>query len=84
MILRWEQGRDTVDRLLAERRLERIPANRELADLYLEQARAHLRTSRSARSAGCAQFGTTASTHPSTVRSQRMPTRKQAGLPPTP
>lgn len=48
MILRWEQGRDTVDRLLAERRLERIPANRELADLYLKQARAHLRTSHSA------------------------------------
>ncbi|MBN9152176.1 MAG: HEPN domain-containing protein [Micrococcales bacterium] len=49
MILRWEQGRGTIDRLLAERRLERIPANRELADLYLDQARAHIRTSRSAQ-----------------------------------
>lgn len=25
MILRWEQGRDTIERLLAERRPERIP-----------------------------------------------------------
>lgn len=45
MILRWEQGRTAIDQLLANRRLERIPANRELADVYLEQARAHLRTS---------------------------------------
>lgn len=48
MIVRWEQGRATVDQLLADRRLERIPANRELADVYLEQARAHLNTSRAA------------------------------------
>ncbi len=48
MILRWEQGRATIDQLLANRRLEHIPANRELADVYLEQARAHLRTSTAA------------------------------------
>ncbi len=45
MILRWEQGRATVDRLLGERRLERVPANRELGATYIDQARAHLRTS---------------------------------------
>lgn len=48
MIRRWEQGRATVNQLLTNHRLERIPANRELADIYLEQARAHLRTSASA------------------------------------
>lgn len=45
MIARWEQGRATVDSLLAARRLERIPPNRDLADEYLRQARAHLATS---------------------------------------
>lgn len=49
MILRWEQRRATVDQLLASHRLERIPANRELANVYLEQGRAHLRTSAAAQ-----------------------------------
>jgi hypothetical protein len=44
-MLRWMKGRDRVDALLAERRLERVAANRELADEYLAQSRAHLRTS---------------------------------------
>lgn len=42
---RWEQGRAAIDALLAAKRLERVPANRELADEYLKQARAHLVTS---------------------------------------
>jgi hypothetical protein len=45
MIERWEQGRDVIDRLLEQGRLERIPPNRDLADSYLDQARAHLKTS---------------------------------------
>ena len=42
MILRWEQGRDVVHRLLARGRLTRVTPNRELADTLLAQARAHL------------------------------------------
>lgn len=48
MIARWEQGRAIVDSFLAERRLERVPANRQLADEYLDQAEAHLGTSEQA------------------------------------
>lgn len=42
MILRWEQGRATVEGLLARGRLTRVTANRALADLMLAQARGHL------------------------------------------
>lgn len=44
-MLRWEKGRDRIDSLLARRQLEKIAANRDLADEYLAQAYAHLRTS---------------------------------------
>lgn len=39
---RWEQGRAVIEALLAERRLERVPASREQADLLVVQARKHL------------------------------------------
>jgi len=42
VILRWQQGRDTIDDLLARGRLTRVTPNRELADTLLTQARAHL------------------------------------------
>ncbi|GEP27126.1 hypothetical protein CLE01_17240 [Cryobacterium levicorallinum] len=44
MIVRWEQGRSVVDRLIAERRLDRVAPNRELSDLMIDQAEAHLAT----------------------------------------
>ncbi len=42
MILRWEQGRDGIDGLIARGRLTPVTPNRELADILLAQARAHL------------------------------------------
>lgn len=48
MISRWEQGRAVIDALIQANRLERVPANRELADEYVQQAKAHLATSTSA------------------------------------
>lgn len=42
MVSRWERGRADVDQLLAQARLTRVEPNRELADSYLDQARAHL------------------------------------------
>lgn len=42
MILRWEQGRDVIDDLLARGRFTRVTPNRELADTLLDQARKHL------------------------------------------
>jgi hypothetical protein len=42
MILRWEQGRASVDALLARGQLTRVTANRDLAETLLVQARAHL------------------------------------------
>lgn len=41
-MLRWEQGRDVIERLIARGRLTRVTPNRELADTLLTQARAHL------------------------------------------
>ena len=46
MTARWTPGQAVIDRLLAEGRLERVLANRQLADEYLRQASAHLATSR--------------------------------------
>lgn len=46
VIRRWQQGRPEVERLLAERRIERVPASRELAELMLAQSDAHLRSAR--------------------------------------
>lgn len=48
MISRWEQGRGAIDALIQANRLERVPANRELAEEYIRQAKAHLATSTSA------------------------------------
>jgi len=42
VILRWQQGRNVIDDLLAHGRLTRVTPNRELADTLLAQARAHL------------------------------------------
>lgn len=40
-MIRWEQGRATVERLLEQGRLTRVSANRELAESYLAQAKSH-------------------------------------------
>lgn len=40
--MRWEQGRATIERMLADQHLQRIPANRRHADRLLAQARRHL------------------------------------------
>jgi hypothetical protein len=42
VIVRWEAGRAEVDALIAERLLERVHADRRLADLYVHQATDHL------------------------------------------
>jgi hypothetical protein len=42
VILRWEQGRSSIDALLARGRLTRVAPNSELAESMLDQARAHL------------------------------------------
>jgi hypothetical protein len=40
--MRWDQGRADIERMLAERRLQRVPASREHAERMLAQARRHL------------------------------------------
>ena len=40
--MRWEQGRDEIDRMLDIKELERVPASREHADRLITQARRHL------------------------------------------
>ncbi|MEI4273709.1 HEPN domain-containing protein [Klenkia sp. LSe6-5] len=40
--MRWTQGRQEIDRLLADDHLERVPPNRKHADLLMAQARRHL------------------------------------------
>jgi hypothetical protein len=42
--MRWQQGRHTVDGMLARGELEQVPADREHADLLLAQAHQHLRS----------------------------------------
>jgi hypothetical protein len=42
VILRWEQGRSSIDALLARGQLTKVAANAELAVSLLDQARAHL------------------------------------------
>ena len=37
--MRWQQGRATIERMLAVGELQRIPANRSQADRLLQQAR---------------------------------------------
>jgi hypothetical protein len=41
-VIRWEQGRADIERLLATGQLTRVHASRDLADSYLEMARKHL------------------------------------------
>jgi hypothetical protein len=40
--MRWQQGRGTIDNMIARGELERVPASREHADLLLAQARRHV------------------------------------------
>jgi hypothetical protein len=40
--MRWNQGRDIVDRMLAASQLQRVPASRQHADRLILQARKHL------------------------------------------
>ena len=40
--MRWNQGRATIDRLIADGELQRVPPNREHADQLLAQARKDL------------------------------------------
>ena len=40
--MRWDQGRADIERMLADRRLQRVPASREHAERMLAQARKHL------------------------------------------
>lgn len=49
MTARWERGRGEIDALLAEGRLTRVVANRELADAQLAQAVDHLRAAAAIR-----------------------------------
>jgi hypothetical protein len=44
--MRWNKGRATVDRMLAEAELQRVPASREHADRLVDQARRHLASAR--------------------------------------
>jgi hypothetical protein len=40
--MRWEQGREAIDRMLADGELQRVPASREQADRLVAQARVHV------------------------------------------
>ena len=40
--MRWNQGREVIDRMLADNELQRVPASREHADRLILQARKHL------------------------------------------
>jgi hypothetical protein len=40
--MRWNQGRDAIDRMLADSELQRVPASREHAARLILQARRHL------------------------------------------
>src|SRR5260370_34079869 len=40
--MRWNQGREAIDRMLADSELQRVPASREHADRLILQARKHL------------------------------------------
>jgi uncharacterized protein (DUF3084 family) len=41
-VMRWNQGHAEIDRLLADRELQRVPPNREHADQLFAQARKDL------------------------------------------
>lgn len=40
--MKWNQGRESIERMLADREVERVAANREHADLLIGQAEQHL------------------------------------------
>jgi hypothetical protein len=40
--VRWNQGREVIDRMLADSELQRVPASREHADRLVLRARVHL------------------------------------------
>ncbi|HTJ39239.1 MAG TPA: hypothetical protein VL738_38935 [Dactylosporangium sp.] len=40
--MKWQQGREALDGMIARGELERVPASRDHADLLLSQARRHL------------------------------------------
>jgi hypothetical protein len=40
--VRWQQGREALDGMIARGELERVPASRDHADLLLSQARLHV------------------------------------------
>jgi hypothetical protein len=40
--MRWNQGRDAIERMLADSELQRVPASREHANRLILQARKHL------------------------------------------
>jgi hypothetical protein len=40
--MKWDQGRDVIDRMLATSELQQVPASREHADRLILQARKHL------------------------------------------
>jgi hypothetical protein len=42
--MRWQQGRDSIDGMLARGELDRVPASRPQADLLLAQAHQHLKS----------------------------------------
>lgn len=44
--LRWEQGRDVIDRLVASKELDRVTASHEMAALLLADSERHLETAR--------------------------------------
>jgi hypothetical protein len=44
--VKWQQGRDPLDGMIARGELERVPASREHADLLLAQAQQHLDSAR--------------------------------------
>lgn len=46
MVTRWEQGRATLEKLIHDGQLARVPANAALATHYLVQAERHLLSSR--------------------------------------
>jgi hypothetical protein len=44
--MQWQQGRDTIDGMIARRELEHVPASRSHAELLLAQADRHLGSAR--------------------------------------
>jgi hypothetical protein len=40
--MRWEQGRATIERMIADHELQQVPPSRDQADRLLAQARGHL------------------------------------------